>query len=112
MKEKLAIVNTDMKRRWTNQLSVDWVAMYSDWDAIGSYQNENFEFLSQQAGSNSYAAGHFLEAEGDVLLAYLNFKYLQPLGDGHESAPRTFNVRNGILEPLSAARGAKCRYSL
>ena len=101
----LFLANTDMKIPWSKRLFVDQVAQFSDWDEIDSYQDGNPDFPFERAGSNNSDADNHIEAEGDDLFAFFNFKYLLPLGDGREAPPHTFSLTNGILEPGSEAGG-------
>lgn len=87
----LFLANTDMKISWSDRLYVDQVAMYSNWDAVDTYQNGNPKFPFERAGSNNSSDKYYVEAEGEDIFLHLNFKYLLPLGDGRKTPPHTFN---------------------
>jgi outer membrane protein assembly factor BamA len=78
---------------------------YAEWDEVDSYQNGNPAFSSERAGSNGSDEDNYIEAKGDDLFAFLNFKYLLPLGDGRDTPPHTFGLRSGILQPGYEAGG-------
>jgi hypothetical protein len=97
--------NLDIKLPFSERLFVDQVAYYSDWDEIDSYQNGNPAFPNERAGSNGSDADNYLEAEGDDLFVFFNFKYLLPIGHGREAPPHNFNLTEGMLNPGSEAGG-------
>ena len=101
----LFFANTDISLPLSRRFFVDTVAQFADWNDVESYQDGNPDFIGQQAGSNSSDQDNFIEAEGDDFFAWLNFKYLLPMGDGREDPPHNFALTNGILEPSSAAGG-------
>lgn len=101
----LFYANTDIKLPWSERFFVDTVALFSDWNDIESYQDGNPDFTDQRAGSNSSDQDNFIDARGDDFFAWLNFKYLLPVGDGREDPPHNFGLTEGILVPSTAAGG-------
>jgi len=97
--------NLDMKLPFSRRLFVDQVAYYSEWDEVQSYQDGNPKFPSERAGSHGSDADNYIEATGDDLFAFFNFKYLLPLGDGRETPPHDFRLTEGMLNPGSEAGG-------
>lgn len=99
------LANSDIQIPWSNRLYVDQVAMFSEWSEVDSYQDGNPKYPTERAGSNGSDADNYIEAEGDDFFAYFNFKYLLPLGHGRGLPPHNFQLREGILEPGTAAGG-------
>lgn len=102
----LFLSNLDMQVPFSRRLFVDQVTYYSNLNEVDSYQVGNPAFPNERAGSNGSDADNYIEAEGDDLFAFLNFKYLLPIGHGRELPPHDFNLSYGMLDPDSAAGGA------
>lgn len=107
----LFLSNLDMQLPFSRRLFVDQLTYYSDLNEVDNYQDGNPAFPGKRAGSNDSDADNYIEATGDDLFAFLNFKYLLPIGHGRELPPHDFNLTNGMLDPASARKGARCRCS-
>lgn len=103
----LFLSNLDMQLPFSRRLFVDQVTYYSDLNEVDNYQDGNPAFPGERAGSNDSDADNYIEATGDDLFAFLNFKYLLPIGHGRELPPHDFNLTNGMLDPDSAAGGER-----
>ncbi len=96
--------NLDMQVPLSRRLFVDQVAYYSELNRVDSYQGRNPAFPDERVGSNGSDADNYVEATGDDLFAFFNFKYLLPIGQGKELPPHEFNLSHGMLDPDSAVR--------
>lgn len=67
-----------------DRLFLDPIIALSHFGTIDSYGNGNPNFRGQQAGTNDSDKNNFVEGYGNDNFAYLNFKYLLPIGHGKE----------------------------
>lgn len=97
--------NLDIKLPIARRLFIDQVAFYSNFDEVDTFQDGNPAFPDERAGSNDSDPDNLLEAEGDDLFVFFNFKYLLPIGHGRETPPHDFKLTDGMLNPGSEAGG-------
>lgn len=79
-----------------DRLFLDPIIGISHFGTLDSYQNGNPDFRGQQAGTNDSSVDNFVQGTGNDNFAYLNFRYLLPLGHGKEVI-NTYVLDRGLL---------------
>ena len=86
----------DFQMPWVPRLFLDPIIGLSRYGTINSYQNGNPNFAGQQAGANDSSEDNYIEGSANDSFAYLNFRYLLPIGHGKEII-NTYVMDRGLL---------------
>ena len=86
----------DFQMPWVHRLFLDPIIALSHFGTLDSYQNGNPNFSGQQAGTNDSAEDNYIEGPANDNFAYLNFRYLLPIGHGKEVI-NTYVLDRGLL---------------
>jgi hypothetical protein len=86
----------DFQMPFVERLFLDPIIAISHLGTLESYQNGNPSFRGKQAGANDSSKDNFVEGTGNDNFAYLNFKYLLPIGHGKEVI-NTYVLDRGLL---------------
>jgi hypothetical protein len=97
--------NTDALLPFSDRLFIDSAFMYTNWDAVDTYQSGNPEFPDETAGSNNSDKDNFVTATGDDLFGHVTLRYLFPIGDGRGDPIHNFNLEEGLVIPGYEAGG-------
>ena len=86
----------DFQMPWVDRLFLDPIIGLSHVGTINSYQNGNPDFRGQQAGTNDSSEDNYIQGSANDNFAYLNFRYLLPIGHGKEVI-NTYVMDRGLL---------------
>jgi len=89
---------TNLQIRPIDRLFLDTTAGYLRYTELKSYVPGNPEFLDERAGSNGSSQDNLIVTPARDGFAYLDLRYLLPVGTGRDTIVNTFVVEDGLLK--------------
>jgi hypothetical protein len=89
---------TRLQIRPVNRLFLDAKIAYLNYTNLQSYVPGNPDFTDERAGSNESTFENFLQTPGRDGFAYLEFRYLLPIGGARDEPIASFVLEDGLLK--------------
>ncbi len=89
---------SNLQIRPIKRLFLDTTIAYVRYSGLRSYVPGNPDYVDERAGNNDSSKENFIVTPARDGFAYLDFRYLLPMGGGRDPIINTFVVEDGLLE--------------